>query len=367
MIGKTINEDFDLLYSEDNFKSKSRRETKEFKDMSEIYGSTISKMPKIGDVLEGQYQGDQGGYHMFSVPGLKDGVRVSIKQSESKYLGSIEEGDSLEILVKHIDHGYFYIEGSISELYESMAHDTLKSLDDKESVFVKVLSLNPAGYDVEIMHGSVQLPAFMPNTLAGINKLYDPESIIGDVFEVMIESYSERESTYIVSRRKYLMSLIPEAVKELSYEDSYKGYVTGTTPFGVFVEFNECLTGMIHKANINPEWSERISEIKPGFEIEFYVKEIIKERNRYKLILTQILRETLWDSIEENDVIEGTIKAIKQFGALVSLDDETVGLIHISKMNKNTKSLVVGDKLDVAVIDVDRMGRKIFLEPYVSE
>jgi hypothetical protein len=45
----------------------------------------------------------------------------------------------------------------------------------------------------------------MPNTLAGINKLYDPTSI-GETFQVMIESFSEYEGTYIVSRRKYLQS-----------------------------------------------------------------------------------------------------------------------------------------------------------------
>jgi ribosomal protein S1 len=51
----------------------------------------------------------------------------------------------------------------------------------------------------------------MPNTLAGINKLYDPTSIIGETFQVMIESFSEYEGTYIVSRRKYLQSLIQKS------------------------------------------------------------------------------------------------------------------------------------------------------------
>jgi ribosomal protein S1 len=52
---------------------------------------------------------------------------------------------------------------------------------------------------------------FIPNTLAGINKLYDPTSIIGETFQVMIESFSEYEGTYIVSRRKYLQSLIQKS------------------------------------------------------------------------------------------------------------------------------------------------------------
>ncbi len=42
--------------------------------------------------------------------------------------------------------------------------------------------------------------------------------------------------------------LSQEAIKKLKYDIPYTGHVTGTTPFGIFVEFNECLTGMIHKA-----------------------------------------------------------------------------------------------------------------------
>jgi ribosomal protein S1 len=87
-------------------------------------------------------------------------------------------------------------------------HENMKSLEEGESVTAYVRALNPAGYDVE--NCGVTLSGFMPNTLAGINKLYDPTSIIGETFQVMIESFSEYEGTYIVSRRKYLQSLIPK-------------------------------------------------------------------------------------------------------------------------------------------------------------
>ena len=201
------------------------------------------------------------------------------------------------------------------------------------------------------------MPGFMPNTLAGINKLFDVNSIVGKTFEVMIESYSEQEGTYIVSRRKYLQTLIPSAIKELEYNIPYSGYVTGTTPFGVFVEFNDCLTGMIHKANIDPDWQERIQEIRPGYNIEFYIKEIIKD----KIILTQILRETLWDNIKNGQVLNGTVKDIKPFGTLVNLDEETVGLIHTSEMERLKKKFSSGQQLKVKVLSVDRSSRKIFL------
>jgi ribosomal protein S1 len=119
---------------------------------------------------------------------------------------------------------------------------------------------------------------------------------------------------------------------------------------------------MIHKANINPDWSDRISEIKPGFEITFYIKEIIKDRHIPKLILTQVLRESLWDNIKNGQIIEGKVKDIKPFGTLVNLDEETVGLIHSSEMDKLGKIKFEPEQnLKVRVLSVDRTARKIFL------
>lgn len=344
------------------FDEKPIEETESFKELSKIYESTLGEMPKKGKVVSAEYLGTTSDQYIFNLFGIKDYIRVDKKPQESKYLKNSEVGDVIDVLITNIDHSNFYIKGSLSDLYESRAHADLKSLEEGSPVKATVLSINPAGYDIEVLHGGATLPGFMPNTLAGINKLHDPESIIGETFDVMIESYAENEGTYIVSRRKYLQSLIPEAINELDYEVAYTGHVTGTTRFGVFVEFNNCLTGMIHQANINPEWKDRISEIKPGFEIDFYIKEVIKQRGRDpKIILTQVLRETLWDNIRIGQELDGVIKDVKPFGALVILDDETMGLIHTSEIEKLKRSFESGQEVKVKVLSVDRQSRKIFL------
>lgn len=355
MIATIGNPELDFLFEETSFRK--GKKTQAELELLKIYESTFVEMPIVGQVISAELTGITNNTYNLTVPGYKDDVRVDNKLSESKYLINSKIGDIIDVLIVDVNHDNFYIKGSIAILYENRAHQTLKSLEDGESVTAKIKSLNPAGYDVEITRGGVTLPGFMPNTLAGINKLFDPTSIVGQTFEVMIESYSEQEGTYIVSRRKYLQTLIPQAIKELDYEISYRGHVTGTTPFGVFVEFNECLTGMIHKANVHPDWQHRLSDIKPGFEIEFYIKEIVKE----KIILTQILRETLWDNIKNGQVLQGVVKDVKQFGTLVNLDDETVGLIHTSEMEKLKTRFQSGQDIKVKVLSVDRASRKIFL------
>lgn len=359
MIDEKITEqDFDIFEDPEV----AKRNSKEYQSLMELYNSYPMIVPKAGQIINGIYQGLISEQYVFSVYGLKDDIRIDERPSESKYIKNLEVGDSIDVLVTNVNNSDFFIKGSISELYESRAHENLKTLDDTESVMASVKSLNPAGYEMEVMHAGVVLPGFMPNTLAGINKLYDPQSIVGDTFEVMIESYSDSEGTYIVSRKKYLQTLIPEEASKLEYGDVYNGHVTGTTPFGVFVEFNDCLTGMIHKANLREDWQGRIKEIQPGFEVEFYIKEVIKEKGkRIKIILTQILRETLWDTIKNGQIIEGTVKDVKKFGTLINLDEETVGLIHTSEMKKINKSFDRGDNVKVKVLSVDRTSRKIFL------
>jgi ribosomal protein S1 len=355
MIAKIGNPELEFLFEDDSFKMRKR--SKSDVELSKLYDSIEVKMPKNGEIVQAQYLAKNESNFIFHVPGYKDDIRVDNKLSEYKYLKNSQIGDIIDVLILNVNHDNFFIKGSISTLYENQAHQTLQSLQEGESVTAYVKSLNPAGYDVELSRGGVTLQGFMPNTLAGINKLYDPTSIVGQTFEVMIETYSDSDGTYIVSRRKYLQSLIPEAIKELNFDISYTGFVTGTTPFGVFVEFNECLTGMIHKANLNPDWQERISEIKPGFQIDFYIKEVVRE----KIILTQILRESLWDNIKNGQILDGVVRDTKQFGTLVNLDDETVGLIHTSELDKLKTKFQSGQEVKVKVLSVDRNSRKIFL------
>lgn len=358
---KSANPELDYLFEEGSNKFK----TEEYQELYKLCEKSMGKVviPTAGAVVSAEYLGLSAEQYVFHVNGFKDDIRIDNKPSEAVHLSKIEKGDVIEVLVKKVDNGTnFLIKGSIAELYENIAHDELKSLDDGVPVMATVKELNPAGYDMELSHNGVTLKGFMPNTLAGVNKLSKPESIVGKEFEVMVESYSESEGTYIVSRRAYLKSLIPETISQLEYNTLYTGTVTGTTKFGIFVESHGCLTSMIHKANINPEWKDRMDEIKPGVKIDFFIKEVIKDKNdNFKIISTQVLRETMWDVIKNGQVLDATVIAVKPFGVLVKLDDETVGLIHTSEVEKLNQKFESGQELKVKVLSLDRPNRKIFL------
>ena len=299
--------------------------------------------------------------------GNKDYIYVD-KPKKSKVSTELIVGDEIEVLVTEIidkPGKAFIIKGSITELIKQNVHNKMNNYFENELPLTStVKSMIPAGYMMDIHMDNITIEAFMPNTLADVNKLSDSQSIMGVTFEVMLETLQQEKGVYVVSRRKFLQSLIPEEVKKLKYGEIYEGEVTGTTPFGVFVQFKatidgpNCLTGMIHKANIQESWQDKWNQILPGMQIQFYVKEVIKNN---KIILTQILKESLWDTIKVGKVLDGKIKDIKNFGALIELDGETTGLIQTTYLNKYNKRLNIGDEIKVKIISLIRDSRKIYL------
>ena len=184
MTNQTLELDWDVLQMED-FRFKRGSKAREF--FKRIEGklenrdtkkcdpyTSIMETPKEKTIVNAKYSGISANQHLFSVTGYKDYIRVENKSVENKYLKNLNVNDDIEVLITSVDHDNFMIKGSISEIYENMAHQSLKSLEEDAIVTANIKSSTPAGYDLEIIHGGATLPGFMPNTLAGINKLHNP-------------------------------------------------------------------------------------------------------------------------------------------------------------------------------------------------
>jgi len=323
--------------------------------------------PTPGKIVSGTYVGTTEHEILFDI-GFKDYVRVEKKGDEIRVAEALEIGEVINVAILYTnDAPEFTIRGSVSVIAEQEAKRIMK---DKmaRNIFVtaKIREMNPAGYILEVQEANTTLIGFMPNTIAGANRISNPSSIVGETMEVMIESYSNDKGTYILSRKRFLEGMINETRDQLEIgeiDEPYTGRITGATNFGVFVEFNDCLTGMIHEANLNKEALEeagikKLQDIPAGTEIAFYVKEVLQNK---RIILTQTFRPSLWDTASNGDVFEGIVKNVKSFGTLVKLDDETQGLIHVSEVKKAGVTLEYGDTVKVKVISIQKSERKMYL------
>ena len=248
-----------------------------------------------------------------------------------------------------------------------------EAADAGDTAFMgRVESMIPGGGYIVKVQG---IECFMPGSLAGINKLADFESIIGQDMYVVPDSFSAKRGTIVVSHRAYLQALIPNTIAKLEedLEQVVKGNVTGTAKFGVFCEFNDCLTGMIHVNDLNPEWAakQKAGEINPGDEIEFKIKEIVSNK---KIILTQldkpeVKEDNSWEEftkdLEIPSIVDGVVRSVKEYGVFVQVHGSVVGMAHISSFPKGTdlrETFSKGNEVAVEVTKIDNDTKKVFLK-----
>jgi ribosomal protein S1 len=258
----------------------------------------------------------------------------------------------------------------------SRTGDTIASINDalmdiklkeiKDAIGNKTIGFT--GKVKELIHGGYWIDiagvkCFMPGSLGGLNKLHDFESLVGTEIIVMPITFSKDKSTIVVSHREYLRTMIPTRIRELgeNIKEVRTGFVTGITSFGVFAQFDDCLTGLIPKAELTEEFQKSLDDrtIKAGDEIEFWAKEIISEK---KIILSQLgPKVDLWDGIDEKYkpmmITEGTVTKITSYGAFVELEKGISGLIHKSKLKEVI--LTKGDIINIKIGSVNVSDRKI--------
>ena len=174
----------------------------------------------------------------------------------------------------------------------------------------------------------------------------------------------------MVSHRAYLKTLIPGAIDKLkeNIEEEVTGTVTGSAKYGVFCEFSQCLTGMIHVNDLDGDTLARHKnrEIEPGEEIKFRIKDIISDT---KITLTQRddVEVNPWLEINKKfkvpSEVEATVKTCKDYGLFVELEEGVVGLLHVSEIGEDKiKSYKPKQTITVLITKIEEDTKKIFLK-----
>jgi len=314
---------------------------------------------------------------IYSVSGSTGTVDIGYRQlifinleKEDEPFRDLSAGDEVEVTItSDVDNEKMHISGSISEgMRKKTFQEMFGAIETQDTAWVGVVKtmMEEAGYVVSI-NG---INCFMPGSLAGINKLHDFSSVLNSEIYVVPVSYSKERGSLVVSHRAYLKTLIPEAVENLkeTQGEDVTGTVTGSAKYGVFCEFNRCLTGMIHVNDLNEDTAARhkTQEIKPGEEITFKVKDIISNT---KITLTQLdnIPENPWKNINEKykvpSTVDAKVKTCKDYGLFVEIEKGVVGLLHVSEIGENNiKNFKAKDKIKVVMTRIEEETKKVFLK-----
>lgn len=272
-------------------------------------------------------------------------------------------GQTIKTTIRVIGGNYY---GSVVDnLIGNLRIELFAQIKEETSAYkVRVESVNKGGYIVDLSG----IKCFLPGSLAAANKITDFDSYLGKEIYVMIEGYVETKDMFVVSYKKYLNKIIDSKIQELDLTKKYSGQVTGTSEFGVFVEWEDVYTGLIHKTEF--ENGLEIDKFQPGDTVEFYIKEI-KDKNRLTLSFNEPLEKNvrlaeIAQDIEngEERSFESKIKHKRRNGCLVEIPEiASFALIPQDKYNKEMKIKKTGDDITIRIYDVDLIAGKLFAEP----
>lgn len=223
---------------------------------------------------------------------------------------------------------------------------------------IKIVDLIDGGY-IALYRNSIK--CFLPGSQAAANVIYDFSEYLGKELPVMIENFDSSNNLYIVSYKKYIKHTLPNRIHELNFGKQYTGTLT-TNPydFGIFVEWENYFTGLIHCSEFGYDYQKVAKNYKVGDKIDFFVKDITFKKSEPRIILTlnknSINRDRIaWQEVKnqaEGKTLDFICDSQDQKLEII-LPDDTVTYINID-INKFRHLIKKSKKIHIDQVDVIR-------------
>jgi small subunit ribosomal protein S1 len=149
------------------------------------------------------------------------------------------------------------------------------------------------------------------------------------------------------------------------------GKIKSVTDFGVFVEIEEGIDGLVHISDLH--WTKKVkhpSELyKKGDEVDAVVLGVDVENERVSLGIKQAAANP-WTTLTQRHPagtrIQGKVTSVTDFGVFVEIEEGIEGLIHISQLSnerveKPSALFQVGKEVEAEVIHIDPREHKVGL------
>ena len=340
-------------------------------------------------------------------------IEAEIEQQKKEIISRLEKGQVLEGTVKNITpYGVFIDLGGVDGLIHITDLSWGRVSDPKEVVALdQKLNVVILDFDDEKKRIALGLKQLMPHPWDALDaELKVGDHVTGKVVvmadygafieiapgvEGLIHVSEMSWSQHLRSAQDFMkvgddveaviltldrderkMSLGIKQLKNDPWENIEGKYAIGSkhtakvrnfTNFGVFVEIEEGVDGLIHISDLS--WTKKIKHpsefTQVGNDIEVQVLEIDKDNRRLSLGHKQ-LEENPWDVFENifsvGSIHEGTIAEVMDKGAVIALEQGVEGFAtpkHLVKEDGSQAGL--GEKLEFKVIEFNKDNKRIIL------
>ena len=345
--------------------------------MTEEFNESMINDIKEGDKVTAKVQQVEDKQVVVHIDGAKYNGIIPISQLSTHHIENpseiISEGDEIEAYVTKIEideeneSGAYIL--SKRQLETEKSYEYLQEkLDNDEVIEAKVTEVVKGGLVVDVGQRG-----FVPASLISTDFIEDFSVFEGQTIRLKVEELDPENNRVILSRKA--VEQAENDVKKASLLDSLnegdviKGKVARLTNFGAFVDIGG-VDGLVHVSELSHEHVQSPEDVvSVGQEVDVKVKSVEKDSERISLSIKDTLPtpfENIKGKFHENNVIEGKVIRLANFGAFVEIAPGVQGLVHISEIahkHIGTPSEVLepGQQVSVKILGIDEENERISL------
>ncbi|MEO9274851.1 30S ribosomal protein S1 [Marinomonas sp. 5E14-1] len=283
----------------------------------------------------------------------------------------IAVGDEIDVKVLKFDRERNRVSLGLKQLGEDPWVAIKARYPENTKVTAKVTNLTDYGCFAELEEGVEGLVHV--SEMDWTNKNIHPSKVvqIGDDVDVMVLDIDEERRRISLGIKQCTMNPWEEFATSFNKGDKISGAIKSITDFGVFIGLDGGIDGLVHLSDLSWEEAgeEAVRQYKKGDMLETVVLSIDAERERISLGVKQLEEDPFLAFVAENDkgaIVNGTVSEVDAKGAVVVLAEGVEATLKVSEISRDriedaTSALKEGDKVEAAIINVDRKARTIAL------
>ena len=338
----------------------------------------ISKINE-GDILEGVVKNltDYGAFvDLGGIDGLLHITDISWKKVKHPS-ESLSLAQNIKVKVIGLDREKFRVSLGLKQLQDDPWEKIIKKYEIGMKVLCQISNITDYGLFVEIeeeIEGLVHI-----SEVDWTNNNPNPYKVanVGEQIEVMILDIDNDKRRVSLGMKQTKDNPWKKFADEHDEGQQIKGKVKSITDFGVFIELEGGIDGLIHISDISWESEDNIdlSEFKKSEEIEAIIINADPEKQRISLGLKQLSDDPFQQYLSnnpKNSIVKGVIQEIDERNALIKLNEQVKGLLNVSEVSRDKVEdlrtvFKINDEIESKIIGFDKKNRTIKLSIKAKE
>ncbi len=258
----------------------------------------------------------------------------------------------------------------LDEERKQSREETLKNLKEEDIVEGTVKNLTDYGAFIDLggMDGLLHI------TDVSWGRIGHPSEklSVGDHIKVKVLHFDREKEKVSLGLKQALPDPWESVPEKYPAGSRIKGKVVNLTDYGVFVELEEGVEGLVHISELT--WSKKMKHpskvVHVGDTVDVVVLDCDPAKRRISLGMKQ-MEPNPWTLIEEKypvgTKVVGRIKTVTDFGIFIGFDEGVDGLVHVSEMSWTKKIKHPGElykkgqEVEAVVLTIDRKNERFSL------